>query len=68
MLGLGETDVKNILKIEMTASSKEIKEVIAEKKEEMKKAAANLQFELAAILRDEIKVLENELQTKTKNK
>ncbi|KKW34548.1 MAG: UvrABC system protein B [Candidatus Giovannonibacteria bacterium GW2011_GWA2_53_7] len=65
LLGLGEGDVKNILKIEMTASSKELEEVIAEKKAEMKKSAANLQFELAGILRDEIKILEKELLSKT---
>ena len=64
LLSLGETDVKNILKIEMTAEPHEIREVIAEKEVEMKKAAANLQFELAAILRDEIKVLEGEFKTK----
>ncbi len=63
LLGLGEVDVRNILKIEMTAEPHELKEVIAEKEKEMKKAATNLQFELAAILRDEIKVLEKELKT-----
>jgi excinuclease ABC subunit B len=70
MLG-GEADtadVKKILSIEMTASPKEIKAVIADKKEEMRLAAENLLFETAALLRDEITELEKELNAKTKGK
>ncbi len=62
--GTNEKNTKKILKIEMTASIKEIQEVIAEKKKEMKDAAAQLLFETAAILRDEITLLENELAQK----
>jgi excinuclease UvrABC helicase subunit UvrB len=32
--------------------------IIAEKEKEMREAAADLQFELAALLRDEIKILQ----------
>jgi excinuclease ABC subunit B len=62
-----DLDTKKILQIEMIASSKELKTVIAEKIEEMEMAAANLNFETAALLRDEISVLEAELKSK-KNK
>ncbi len=63
-----ETETRKILNIEMTASSKEIEEVIKEKKEEMSKAAERLMFETAALLRDEIKVLEVELAAKKSDK
>lgn len=66
---LGDTEdrseeIKKVLDIELTASPKELAEVIKEKKEEMAKAAELLMFETAAILRDEIKVLEVELAAK----
>lgn len=66
MLGhdVDEPDVKDVLKIELTAEPDEIKKVIQEKEEEMKKAAANLMFETAAVLRDEIAALNDELQAK----
>lgn len=67
MLGIETTaeETKKILQIELTASPKELEEVIKEKKQEMKEAAANLLFETAALLRDEIVTLENELHQKT---
>ena len=66
MLGVETTEeTKKILQIELTASPKELEEVIKEKKQEMKAAASNLMFETAAILRDEIVALENELKEKT---
>ena len=58
--------VKDILKLEMTAEPHEIKEVIAEKEYDMKEAARHLDFETAAILRDEIKLLSKELKQKNK--
>ncbi|NBX49784.1 excinuclease ABC subunit UvrB [bacterium] len=57
-------EIKKVLDIELTASPKELAEVIKEKKVEMEKAAELLMFETAAILRDEIKVLEVELAAK----
>ncbi|HRH32014.1 MAG TPA: UvrB/UvrC motif-containing protein, partial [bacterium] len=66
MLGAtAEVETKKILNIEISASPKELEEVIRDKKQEMKEAAANLLYETAAILRDEIVLLENELATKT---
>ncbi len=59
-----DEEVKKVLTIELTASPKELAEVIKEKKEEMQKAVDLLLFETAAILRDEIKVLEVELAAK----
>ncbi|MDA0208380.1 MAG: excinuclease ABC subunit UvrB [bacterium] len=58
-----ENDTKNILKLELKAEPHELKVVIKEKQREMKKAAANLNFETAALLRDEIDELEKELKS-----
>ncbi len=65
MLGVkGEADIKNVLKLELVAEPHEIEAVIKEKEIEMKDAARNLDFELAALLRDEIVVLKQELKMK----
>ena len=60
-----EEDVRDILKIELTAEPHELKEVIEEKENEMKLAAREMDFETAAILRDEIVILQKELANKT---
>ncbi|MEI6511148.1 MAG: excinuclease ABC subunit UvrB [Candidatus Uhrbacteria bacterium] len=62
MFGPTEEDIKNVLKIEVTASPLEIKDLIKDKKEEMRIASHKLDFETAAILRDEIVELEKELK------
>ena len=57
---LPEVDVDKILKLEMRAvprSNTARKALLAEKEREMKEAAKRLDFELAAILRDEIREL-----------
>ncbi len=64
LMGDRTAATKKILRIEMTASPQELREVIAEKKGEMQDAAANLLFETAGLLRDEITVLEAELAQK----
>lgn len=58
----GSRDTSKILDIEISATAGEIEEVIAEKEIEMDKASANLLFETAAILRDEIALLKKELE------
>lgn len=63
-----EKEVKDVLAIELTAEPHEIEEVIKEKEYEMKLAARKLDFETAALLRDEIGVLMKELKTKKKTK
>lgn len=69
MLGAkDEKSIEDILALELTASPKELEEVIDDKRREMKAAARELQFELAALLRDEITVLEKELAKKTSKK
>lgn len=59
-----DRDTSRILNIEISASPKEIEEAIREKAIEMDKASANLLFETAAILRDEITLLQKELAGK----
>ncbi len=67
-LGDGPADVRNILKLEMTAEPHEIAEVIKEKEYDMKESARKLDFETAAILRDEIALLKKEMLAKEKGK
>jgi excinuclease ABC subunit B len=50
-------DVLNLEMKPIGKSKKAVKETIEKKEEEMRKAAKILNFELAAILRDEIKIL-----------
>ncbi|HCC83254.1 TPA: excinuclease ABC subunit B [Candidatus Uhrbacteria bacterium] len=64
LMGERLESTKKILSIEMTATPRELREVIAEKKGEMQDAAANLMFETAGLLRDEIALLEQELGQK----
>lgn len=66
VLGLDEKegDIASVLDIELTASPDEITEVIKEKEREMVLASENLNFETAAILRDEIQALKKELEKK----
>lgn len=68
MLGLStsEKDIKQILSIELSADSHSLEEIIKQKEKEMKEAAKNLEFELAAILRDEISQLDQELRKRNK--
>ncbi len=69
MLGLQsaeEKDVKEILKLELGAETHSLMEVKKKKEKEMKEAAKNLEFELAAILRDELGILEKEIKKREK--
>ncbi len=69
MLGLQsaeEKDVKEILKLELGAETHSLLEVKKKKEKEMKEAAKNLEFELAAILRDELTILEKEIKKREK--
>ncbi|MFZ6015083.1 MAG: excinuclease ABC subunit UvrB [Patescibacteria group bacterium] len=59
-------DVKKILELELAAEDKKLNEVIKEKEAEMKEASLRLDFELAAILRDEIIVIRKELEKRKK--
>ncbi|MBI2551292.1 excinuclease ABC subunit UvrB [Candidatus Uhrbacteria bacterium] len=58
---------KDVLRLELVAEPHEIAEVIDEKERLMKQAARKLDFETAAILRDELVILKEELE-KTKKK
>ena len=49
---------EKILEMDLQGDDRPIKEIIKDKKEKMRVAADNLEFELALILRDEIKQLE----------
>ncbi len=68
MLGLeGKSDrVKDILALEQLPETHRLDQVIKQKQKEMKEAAKELQFELAAILRDEIAILEKEVKKREK--
>ncbi len=68
MLGLTvtEKDVKEILKLELSGESRDLEVVLKNKEKEMKEAAKNLEFELAAILRDEVMQLEKEIRKRSR--
>lgn len=68
MLGLGPTqkDVKEILKLELSAETRDLKTVLKRKDQEMKEAAKNLEFELATILRDEMSEILKEIKKREK--
>lgn len=68
MLGLESSSVraKDILALEQTPDAHRLDQVIRQKTKEMKQAAKDLQFELAAILRDEITILEKEIKKQEK--
>ena len=64
LTGESEKDIREVLKLELTAEPHELKAVIKEKIAEMNEASRRLDFELAALLRDEIVVLKEELKQK----
>lgn len=49
---------EKVLEMDLKGDARPIKEIIKDKKQKMKEAAESLEFELAAILRDEINQLE----------
>ena len=63
---VSESDARSVLHIELTAEPHEIKQVIQEKTEALNHAVEKWQFELAAVLRDEIRVLKKDLENKKK--
>lgn len=66
-LSTGSKDVKAILKLELTAETHDLRVVLKHKEAEMKEASKDLQFELAAILRDESIELMKEIKKREKN-
>jgi len=68
--GLSATKLKGkkrgekILEFDLLGDARPLKEILKDKKEQMKEAAEKLEFELAAILRDEISQLEKEIKKK----
>ncbi|MFA5729718.1 MAG: excinuclease ABC subunit UvrB [Candidatus Paceibacterota bacterium] len=55
---------EKILEIDLKGDNRPLKEILKDKKLKMKEAADKLEFELAAILRDEINQLEKEIKKK----
>jgi excinuclease ABC subunit B len=65
-LSMGKKDVKEILKLELSAETADLKTVFKRKEAEMKQAAKDLEFELAAILRDEMSEILKEIKKREK--
>ncbi|MFH1620873.1 MAG: excinuclease ABC subunit UvrB [Patescibacteria group bacterium] len=63
----GQKDVKEILKLELSAETRDLHLVMKQKEEEMKRASKDLEFELAAILRDEMVILMKEIRKREKD-
>lgn len=70
MLGVevesNEERARKVLKLEVSVDPKDIEDLIKDREFDMKKAARELDFETAAILRDEIVELKKELKERTK--
>lgn len=64
-LGKKDNKVKTILEMELKADPHKIDSIIQEKEKEMAAAAKNLEFELAAILRDQVKELRSQKSIKS---
>lgn len=61
--------IKRVLGLDLILDKgKQLEEIIKEKEEQMKRAAQALEFELAAILRDEIKLLRSQLKGKNQSR
>jgi len=60
--------VETLLKVDMDLFEKNPKQVLKEKKRQMDEAVAILDFETAAIIRDELEILHSKSKLKTKNK
>ena len=65
-LSIEPKDVKEILKLELSVETRDLKTVLKQKDAEMKQAALELDFELAAILRDEMAVILKEIKKREK--
>ncbi len=60
-----KTGAKEVIDLELAGDTRPTAEIIKEKKIQMKTAAQDLEFELAALLRDQIRILEKQkLKTK----
>ncbi|MDD4661665.1 MAG: excinuclease ABC subunit UvrB [Candidatus Pacebacteria bacterium] len=57
---------KQLVKLDLLGDSRKLKEILKEKKKQMAEAAEKLEFELAALLRDEVKELEKEIKKNAK--
>ena len=55
---------ERVLEFDLKGDARPMKEILKDKKQKMKEAADKLEFELAAILRDEIDQLEKEVKKK----
>ena len=53
---------KQIIKLDLIGDKRKPAQIIAEKEQQMRDAAKRLEFELAALLRDEIRVLKSKLK------
>ena len=61
--GIKEKDVKEILNLELKAAPPaKLERIIKDKEREMREAAKRLEFELATVLREEIKILKKSLK------
>ncbi len=64
-LGKKDSKVEAILEMELKADPHKVSSIIQEKEKEMAAAAKNLEFELAAILRDQVRELKSQKSIKS---
>jgi excinuclease ABC subunit B len=66
--GAGKAKGQSVAELDTLGDARPLDQIIKSKEEQMKQAAKDLEFELAAILRDEIRELQARLTTKAKAK
>jgi len=64
----GRKGENSVLDLDLMGDNRPLKDIIKDKEKKMREAATNLEFEFAAILRDEIRELNARMKTKPKKK
>ncbi len=65
--GRNKSSIKGILELDLKGDGRSLEAIIKDKQAQMKSAAQNLEFEVAAILRDELQILYSQIKKNDNN-